>query len=696
MTKDIYKYYNNFVTRGVEIVKKVDLHIHTKKSISDYDFNFSLDVLEKYVINRQIDCIAITNHNMFDMQQFQDIKERLNITVYPGVEVDLESGHLLIISPLEKISEFILECEKLEKLIVKETDSLTFEQFRKIFPNTDSYLLIPHYKKKPMLPKEIIKKFGLEITAGEVKSHRDFGMLIKDETSDIVPVLFSDFRPTDECKQFTLRQTYIDTDELELNDIKMCFKDKNKVYLNNYGGHELFQILPDGFVASTGLNVILGERSSGKTVTLNKINETFENVKYIKQFSLIEKDEKKETQVFQERVKINKRRVSEDYLKEFKNIVDNVLEIDLKKDQKLINDYLESIKKFALETDKLDSFSKARLYTEDSFELTHLDSLTKLVSAVETLLENKEYEKLINKYINKDSLKFLLKDLIIEYRNKYKENYIKKHVNTTIHSIQTMLSLKTTVTKPVQCDFKEIFINKHKVRKFNQIVEKLKTVKEIANEELYGFTIQAITAPMKNATDVKNTYGKNVSFIESYKKYAIGYEFLIALKDMLNIPDTEIYRLFIKIDYKILNQYKLDVSGGERSEFNLLNELSDTSSYDMLLIDEPESSFDNIFLNKSVNAMIKKISKNMPVFIVTHNSTVGESIKPDYIIYTKRIIENRKASFLIYGGYPTSKRLKSVTNEEIDNFTILIDSLEGGVNVYDERKSNYEILRNKK
>lgn len=86
----------------------------------------------------------------------------------------------------------------------------------------------------------------------------------------------------------------------------------------------------------------------------------------------------------------------------------------------------------------------------------------------------------------------------------------------------------------------------------------------------------------------------------------------------------------------------------------------------------------------------------MPVFIVTHNSTVRESIKPDYIIYTKRIIENRKASFLIYGGYPTSKRLKSITNEEIGNFTILINSLEGGVNVYDERKLNYEILRNKK
>ena len=43
--------------------------------------------------------------------------------------------------------------------------------------------------------------------------------------------------------------------------------------------------------------------------------------------------------------------------------------------------------------------------------------------------------------------------------------------------------------------------------------------------------------------------------------------------------------------------------------------------------------------------MIKNISKIMPVFIVTHNSTVGESIKPDYIIYTTRVVKDSDVSF---------------------------------------------------
>ena len=65
----------------------------------------------------------------------------------------------------------------------------------------------------------------------------------------------------------------------------------------------------------------------------------------------------------------------------------------------------------------------------------------------------------------------------------------------------------------------------------------------------------------------------------------------------------------------------------------------------MLLLDEPESSFDNIFLKNRVNTMIKQISKELPVVIVTHNNTVGESIKPDFIIHTERKINSSGVNY---------------------------------------------------
>ena len=82
----------------------------------------------------------------------------------------------------------------------------------------------------------------------------------------------------------------------------------------------------------------------------------------------------------------------------------------------------------------------------------------------------------------------------------------------------------------------------------------------------------------------------------------------------------------------------MPVSGGERSEFNLIQAIRDARNYDMLLVDEPESSFDNVFLKENINIMLKEMSREMPVIIVTHNSTIGASIQPDYIIYTERTI----------------------------------------------------------
>ena len=55
------------------MMKKLDLHIHTKQTVSDPTFSFSLDKLKEYVQQYKIDGIAITNHNIFNIQQFQDI-----------------------------------------------------------------------------------------------------------------------------------------------------------------------------------------------------------------------------------------------------------------------------------------------------------------------------------------------------------------------------------------------------------------------------------------------------------------------------------------------------------------------------------------------------------------------------------------------------------------------------------------------
>ena len=251
-------------------MKKIDLHIHTVKSISDADFNFSLIRLQEYVNAMNLDCIAITNHNLFDITQFREITTLLNnIVVFPGIEINLCGGHLLLISDSSNLEEFSKRADCVKNKITLATDSLSYEEFINIYPDYEKYLLIPHYDKTPSLSFETIKLFGDNIFTGEVSSPKKFIYAIK--RNEIVPVLFSDCR-LEALTTFSSKQTFLDIGDITLRALKAALHDKNKVSLTEEGGHDLISINNGEIKISTGLNVILGKRSSGKTYTLNLLD----------------------------------------------------------------------------------------------------------------------------------------------------------------------------------------------------------------------------------------------------------------------------------------------------------------------------------------------------------------------------------------------------------------------------------------
>lgn len=93
-------------------MKKCDLHVHTISTISDRAFTFSLDSISDYVEKNNIDAIAITNHNLFNRSQYEQIKKSIEIKVFPGIEVDIENGHLLVITDESDVEDFVERCNK--------------------------------------------------------------------------------------------------------------------------------------------------------------------------------------------------------------------------------------------------------------------------------------------------------------------------------------------------------------------------------------------------------------------------------------------------------------------------------------------------------------------------------------------------------------------------------------------------------
>ncbi|SDZ93805.1 hypothetical protein SAMN05660420_00803 [Desulfuromusa kysingii] len=672
---------------------KIDLHIHTVPTISDAHFTFSLAKLCEYVNSAELDAIAITNHDMFDLGQFNKITEKLDCVVFPGIEINIDKSHVLVISENQNLDEFQLKTQTVSEKITAVGDSISVDELVDIFGDLNKYLLIPHYEKRPAISGDTLNQIGGFISAGEVDSPKKFIRMAKDET-EITPVIFSDVRIREDMNKFPTRQTYIDCGELSLNSLKFSLRDRHKVALSKSEGNSLFQVFDDGQRLSTGLNIVLGARSSGKTVTLTQISKDCTNVKYIPQFSLVQRDDASYEKEFNADVARKKSTFADKHLSPFKTVLDDILNIDLGINRRKVEDYLATLLKSAEEAEKLDAFSKVALFNETLFEVGVDQALSDLIGSVRQLIENIEYREVIDKHVDVNNLKALACELIELLWAKAYERKKRSFVNDTVRDVKNKLQLRTSATQVKDVDLYKVMIENKKVSKFNQISKLLQTEKVIFEENIQDFKVVCKQRSFEGSGEIKNISGQKVAFSDAYRKYAIPYEYLVALKENEALTPSEFYKYFACIEYEILNKDGFKVSGGERSEFRLLQEIKDAQNFDYLLIDEPESSFDNLFLKGEVNQMLKEISQTMPVVVVTHNNTVGASINADYIVYTSKEIAGKDIVYRRYSGHPSDKELCSIEGKKINNFQVTMNSLEAGEEAYVDRRGGYESIKN--
>ena len=442
------------------------------------------------------------------------------------------------------------------------------------------------------------------------------------------------------------------------------------------------------------MNIVLGSRSSGKTVTLNQISKDCENVKYIPQFSLVQRDDANYEKEFNADIARKKSMFADKHLIPFKTVLDDVLNIDLGINRRRVEDYLVTLLKLAEEAEKLDAFSKVALFNETQFEISVDKALSDLVGSVRQLIENIEFREVIDKHVDVNNLKALACELIELLWAKAYERKKRNLVNDVARDVKSKLQLRTSATQVKDVDLYKIMIEHKKVSKFNQIAKLLQTEKVIFEENIQGFKVICKQRAFEGAGEIKNVSGQKVAFSDAYREYASPYKYLVALKENEALTPSEFYKYFACIEYEILNKDGFKVSGGERSEFRLLQEIKDAQNFDYLLIDEPESSFDNLFLKGEANQLLKEISKTMPVVIVTHNSTVGASINADYIVYTSKEIEGEDIVYKRYSGHPSDKELCSIEGKKINNFQVTMNTLEAGEDAYVGRRGGYESIKN--
>lgn len=673
-------------------MKKLDFHIHTMPTVWDAHFDFDFDTLKRYVTEAALDGIAITNHNVFDRAQFDKIRNALDIPVFAGVEVTLDCGHLLVIAGPENIEAFDSEVSTLGTHVSEESDSISLDGFLSLFKGIDDYLVIPHYGKGPAVSPEALERLGNRVCCGEVTSPKKF--VAAQKNGELSPVLFSDCRISASLHPLPVRQTFVDCGEITLPALKVCLRDKAKVALSATRG--LFQVLENGQLLSTGLNVVLGGRSSGKSHLLDDIADSHEGVHYIRQFQLLERDETQSAREFTDNLGREEGRVAEDFLASFKEVVHDVMDIDLVANEKAVGEYIGTLCEFASESHRQDIFSKTPLFNASEFSIGDSSQLRKLIEAVRQLIDSSTYRQLIDEHVDIAALKRLAIALITRYRDEELARAKREFVNTLVREVKRQLQTVTGAPVIEDVDLYNIMLEREKVTRFRDLVKHVCSPAAIHEDEFQKYRVVARKGPFESVAEVKKRSGTKASFQAAFLKYDEPYEYLQALKQISEVSKADICKLFAKVSYEILNQHGLKVSGGERSEFNLLQRIKDAQKFDLLLIDEPESSFDNLFLRTGVNKLIKDIAETMPVVVVTHNSTVGASIEPNYLVFTQKRVVKGVPEFKVYSGYATDPTLKTVDGETIATRDLLLDSLEAGEDAYIRRKERYEALKDRR
>ncbi|MDD9727280.1 histidinol-phosphatase [Roseovarius sp. SK2] len=673
---------------------KIDLHIHTKTSILDAAFEFSPAKLDEYIASADLDCIAITNHNLFDKDQFVRIRNSVSVPVFPGIEVDLCKSQILVFSDGQDLDGFEAQCSQVTALCAEVGASVSIEEFKNIFGDLSNYILIPHYDKKPAIDETTLAQLAPHVTAGEVSSVKKF-MYCMNSAERLVPVYFSDCRVRDDLDPLPTRQTYLDCSEPTFSAIRECFRDKTKVALSEADGNRLFQVFENGQQLSTGLNVILGDRSSGKSHTLEALKKRFPEAYHIRQFALVARDSDEDEKKFNSYLTRKQGLFSKDYLAALQQVIEDVLDIDLEEDERQVETYLSSLLDFARERERHDAFSKAKIYSEDPFPDRNLKGLKDLIASTKNLISNVEFKETIAKHLARDSLVALYVDLIQEYARQEELRLKRAWVNDLVQNIKSKLQLRSAAPRISDVDLYDVALNKRKIGKFEDISKLSRVPKTPLRKSMRGFSVVAEVRPFSGAQEMWNVLRRRpASFSNAFKTYNEPYKFLQELKAIGgDVKPADFSMYFVKIDYRILNKDGFDASGGERSEFFLLDEIEGAADHEMLLIDEPESSFDNSFLKDDVNTLIKEMAKKMPVVVVTHNNTVGMTIKPDYLLFTRKAIEGGEVVWRAYSGYPTSKKLTSPDGTEVDTLDIVLGSLEAGSEAYDERRQSYESLK---
>ncbi len=699
------------------------MHCHTlkvKKGDSEKR-NVSLDLFKQKIANADVKIVAITNHNLFDLKQYDEFSKSVAdyCKVWPGIEIDIKEEesnryHLIVIANPEKADLFSQRTKALFEGQDLDTYTLKCEDVYNKLSDCD-VIYIPHYHKKPGISETDLVRLKNIVNDDsrvfyEPSDHRSLGVFANYNYSvmigsdvqnwdDYENCTFADLRlPVETFSQFLLMSR---RDNVVINTLL----NKKTSYQLVASPHSSVKF---NLTIFEDINIIFGQKGTGKSEILNSLyNSMLSKGKNCEKYMGTEKDDE-----FKRILKNTDMEANLSFL-DLDDCTDDFKELMIWKDT-IPTQFSNYINWYQT---KDNNKNKRRMKITESIKLVEdnseqYDVHRKDKSTVKQIMKN-YYEIDVLSYLEAEENNQLLllleklKDIVFD---KHKDDVISlSSCELTNYSIEIIKSIadknSNTVSKPSSTGFVEFALGRVNLcKKINNII-KCFLAKEY-DERLYLGELEE-----KGRIYVRKRYrmlceqSKTEEFSKGIKKlrqikeqiynvlqniYSCELnDYISDLKTTLDEEGIENIKPFLGLSKQIVTEdgEEYSPSNGEKGILLLQNKLNKEA--DAYFLDEPELGMGNSYIDQNIRPIISGLAKRRKVVVIaTHNANIAVRTLPYMTVFR----EHRNGNYTTYVGNPFNDVLENIADEN-DRRSWTVESLhtlEGGEEAFYERKNIYE------
>jgi energy-coupling factor transporter ATP-binding protein EcfA2 len=702
---------------------KIDLHCHTKaiKKGDGAGRNVTPELFQSKTENADVKIVAITNHNSFDIKQYNDLVEvvRGKCLIWPGVELDvLEPGskrwHLIVVVNPNEVEEFSTSVATLFNGANIEECTRNLDEICAAFKSLDA-IYIAHFHKKPVMPEEdgikleslIGEKYRVFKETSNEKSMSVFanfrhnvlvGSDVKDWNS-YEDCSFAELRlPVDSFEQFCLlarRDEIVVQTLLNKKDSKrLLAHPAANVYLS-------LQIFAD-------MNIVFGQKGTGKTEIVKSL---YESMKLTGLHCV--------------------RYVASDREEEFKTLLNNTGFVpdlekmgvdDCKVDFETISNWVDG-NPVPFENYLNWKNTEGNNTNKTRMRITRSSFMTKTSNEKEDIhIKDKKnidnllkYKKKIdiNEYLNEEDskkLEALIKKLQENIYIKRLDDLIDEEtvelVNFSITKIKEIADKSTnSVSKPSSTGFFSYVEKRLMLYKAIRNILKSLSANEVNEREKIGWLDEKGDILINTRFRMLCTTSKAVEFKKPIKKLKEIKEIVVYLgnhifdsdiseqiqqfKDLCEELKITSIQPFVGCSKIVINMEGEEYTPSNGEKGMLLLQRALMVDADAYFLDEPELGMGNSYIDTTIRPMLVGLSKRHKyVVVATHNANIAVRTLP----YTSIYRTHSNGVYSTYVGNPFSDKLVNIDNKEdvLNWANESLKSLEGSKDAFYERKDIYE------